>query len=215
MRMTAHNKNDHQHHHCSRRTRLCGPAAGSRVRKEVPDRGIRSLGGEDRRLSAVRRSDRRSDHRSVEGGDAACRHQRRHAARTRRFHRRRRSDACRRGASAGFRASPRRQRIGRAQPQARRDRRVRVDRLSGGDRGNLHSGHREALGNEVAAGFLRRVFARAHQSGRSRAFADAHHQGRVGRHGRKRSSGLQRFTEASSPPACIARAASRSPKRPR
>ena len=62
-----------------------------------------------------------------------------------RFHRRRRADAGRRCAPARFRAAARRERVGRPEPEARRDRRVRIDRLPGRDRGNLRPGHRKAF----------------------------------------------------------------------
>ena len=50
-----------------------------------------------------------------------------------------------------FGAVARRERIGRQDLQARRDRRVRIDGLSGRDRGDLRPDHRAPFGHEVAA----------------------------------------------------------------
>ena len=58
------------------------------------------------------------------------------------------------------------------QPETRRDRRLRIDRLSGRHRGDLRARAREALGHEVEARLLRRLLARAHQSRRQGAHAD-------------------------------------------
>ena len=68
------------------------------------------------------------------------------------------------------------------QHEARRDRRLRIDRLSRRHRGDLHPGAGAAFGDEVARGFQRRLFAGAHQPGRQGAHADQDHQGRLGRH---------------------------------
>ena len=57
-----------------------------------------------------------------------------------------------------------------------------------------------ALGPALEAGFLRRLFARAHQSRRQAAHAHAHHQSRVGRHaadaGGGRSALRDRWSQA-------------------
>ena len=126
-----------------------------------------------------------------------------------RLHRRRGADTDRRRPSAGLPAAAGRERSGRPQHEARRDDRVRIDRLSGRDRGNLRARDREAFGHEVEAGLLRRLFARAHQSRRPRAHADADHQGRLGRHAGNARARRGASTAASSRRACIARAASR------
>jgi hypothetical protein len=98
-----------------------------------------------------------------------------------RLHHRRRADAGRRCASAGFRTAGRRVETCRSPPEARCDRRIRIDRLSRRDRRSVHSDHREVFGPEVEEGFLRRLFAGAHQSGRQGADGHQDRQGGVRR----------------------------------
>ena len=66
----------------------------------------------------------------------------------------------------------RRQRNRRQAHEARRDRRLRIDRLSGRDRGSLHPGPGKIFGPEVEGRFPRRLLARAHQPGRQGTHAD-------------------------------------------
>ena len=74
-----------------------------------------------------------------------------------------------------------RERIGRAAHEARRDRRLRIDGLSGRHRGSVHTRPGEILGHAVEEGFPRRLFARAHQSRRPGAHADEDTEGGLGR----------------------------------
>ena len=157
---------------------------------------------------ALRRSDRRGVGRGrCRGVDApAVDHRCRGAARRRLHHRRGAHAGRRRRTSRTSGRCCRRERGGRPAPEARRDRRLRIDGLSGRDRRDLRAGDRAALGHAVEARLLRRLLAGAHQSGRSRAHAHEDHQGRRRATRRKRWSASPRCTAASSPPACTARA---------
>ena len=84
---------------------------------------------------------------------------------------RRGADAGRRGPSAGLRAAARCQRGRRQEPEARRDRCLRVHGLPRRHRGGLRTDARAPLGAHLEAGLLRRLLAGADQPGRQGAHA--------------------------------------------
>jgi UDP-N-acetyl-D-galactosamine dehydrogenase len=76
----------------------------------------------------------------------------------------------------------RRQHCGRQELSGRRDRRVRIDRLSRAHRGGLHPDHREAVGLQWKRDFFVGYSPERINPGRQGAHADHDHEGGVGRH---------------------------------
>ncbi len=145
-------------HSRRRRTRIRRTAARRRVRPRDAHDRLRPRRVQDRQFSPPSRirparsrasSSKLATHLTRDFGPGR--------ARRGRLHRRRGADADRRRAPARLFAADRSEQGGGQAHEARRDRRLRVHRLPGRDRGSLHSGARAGLGHEVEAGLPRRA----------------------------------------------------------
>ena len=151
--------------------------------KQYHDDRLRSVAGQDRRVPPRRRSDRRGERRRARRGERARGHDRSGAARSAPTSS---SSPCRR------RSTTRISRISaRCSAPANRSAGICKRGAIVVFESTVYPGATEEIcvpvlerhsGMTVEARFLRRLLARAHQSRRPGAYADAHHEGRLGRH---------------------------------
>ena len=196
----------------SRRSGLRRFAPRGRIRQDFRDIGFDLATSQGRELSPFHRSDRRGLDRRSQGGAPSFRRPTQRALSEADFIVVAVPTPVDEAHQPDFTPLVGASETGRAQHEAGRRRRLRVDGLPRRHRGRLRPGPREVSGMKRKRRLPPRLLARAHQPGRQGAHAREDHEGRLGRGRRDARARRATSTARSSTPASTARRRSRSPR---